>query len=152
EAIRHLTERAGDFEFARESLYPTLLEIIDWHERGARYNIHVDEDGLLYAGEPGVQLTWMDAKIGDWVVTPRTGKPVEIQALWYNALRSMQELARRFGDVANCERFGAMSARAKESFNRQFWNDEAGCLFDAIDGVVQDESIRPNQIFAVSLH
>jgi predicted glycogen debranching enzyme len=151
EAIRDLTERTGDYQFTRENLYPTLLEIINWHERGARYNIHLDIDGLLYAGEPGVQLTWMDAKIGDWVVTPRTGKPVEIQALWYNALRSMEGLARRFGDAANCERFGAMSARAIESFNRQFWNDEAGCLFDVVDGEARDGSIRPNQIFAVSL-
>jgi predicted glycogen debranching enzyme len=151
EAIRDLTDRTNDYEFTRENLYPVLLDVIDWHERGTRYNIHVDEDGLLFAGEPGAQLTWMDAKIGDWVVTPRTGKPVEIQALWYNALRSMRELACKFGDGANCGRFGEMSARAKESFNRQFWNEEAGCLFDVVDGERRDGSVRPNQIFAVSL-
>ncbi len=151
EAIRALVDHTGDYEFVRENLYSALLEIIDWHERGARYNIHVDEDGLLYAGEPGVQLTWMDARVGDWVVTPRTGKPVEIQSLWHNALRAMQELARRFGDDANCERFNAMAARADESFNRLFWNEEAGCLYDVVDGQQRDGSIRPNQIFAVSL-
>ncbi|MGE0128774.1 MAG: amylo-alpha-1,6-glucosidase [Blastocatellales bacterium] len=151
EAIRALVEHSGDYEFVRENLYPTLLDIINWHERGTRYRIHVDGDGLLFAGEPGVQLTWMDVKIGDWVVTPRCGKPVEIQALWHNALRSMQEFASRFGDTTNCERFTTMAARAKESFNRQFWNADAGCLYDVVDGEARDGSLRPNQIFAVSL-
>jgi predicted glycogen debranching enzyme len=151
EAIRALTESTGDFEFTRQNLYPALLEIIDWHERGTRYNIHLDQDGLLFAGEPGAQLTWMDAKIGDWVVTPRAGKPVEIQALWYNALRTTQDLARSFGDAANYERFNAMAARAKESFNRRFWNEEAGCLYDVVDGESRDGSIRPNQVLAISL-
>jgi predicted glycogen debranching enzyme len=151
EAIRALVEHTGDYDFVRENLYEVLVEIINWHERGTRYRIHVDEDGLLFAGEAGVQLTWMDAKVGDWVVTPRIGKPVEIQALWHNALRSMEEFATRFGDQANAERFGSMAARAKESFNRQFWNEEAGCLYDVVDGAQRDGSIRPNQIFAVSL-
>ncbi|MGH9840424.1 MAG: amylo-alpha-1,6-glucosidase, partial [Blastocatellia bacterium] len=151
EAARALIEASGDTDFVRENLYPVFVEIINWHERGTRYRIHMDDDGLLYAGEPGVQLTWMDAKIGDWVVTPRTGKPVEIQALWYNALSVMNDLANLFGDAANAARFGSMAARAKESFNRQFWNEEAGCLYDVIDGEMRDGSIRPNQIFAVSL-
>ncbi len=151
EAARALIEASGDTDFVRENLYGVFVEIINWHERGTRYRIHVDDDGLLYAGEPGVQLTWMDSKIGDWVVTPRTGKPVEIQALWYNALSVMNDLANLFGDAANAGRFGAMAARAKESFNRQFWNEEAGCLYDVIDGETGDGSIRPNQIFAVSL-
>ena len=86
----------GDFDFVRDRLYAVLKESIDWHLRGTRYGIRVDADGLLACGEPGVQLTWMDAKVGDWVVTPRHGKPVEIQALWYNALRVMEELAGRF--------------------------------------------------------
>ena len=151
EAIRALVEQTGDYEFVRANLYSVLLEIINWHERGTRYQIHVDDDGLLFAGEAGVQLTWMDAKVGDWVVTPRIGKPVEIQALWYNALRAMGEFAIKFGDEANAERFGTMAARAKESFNRQFWNEAAGCLYDVVDGEMRDGSIRPNQIFAVSL-
>ena len=120
--------------------------------RGTRYNIHVEEDGLLSAGEEGVQLTWMDAKVGDWVVTPRRGKPVEIQALWYNALRVMARLAKEFKDEEAVARYLGMAARARESFNRDFWNEELGCLYDVIDGETRDASIRPNQIFAVSLH
>ncbi|MDX2031050.1 MAG: amylo-alpha-1,6-glucosidase [Blastocatellia bacterium] len=151
EAARALLEATGDESFIREYLYPVLLDIIDWHERGTRYNIHAREDGLLFAGETGVQLTWMDAKVGDWVVTPRIGLPVEIQALWHHALRVMADFAARFDEPAQAERFLAMAARAKESFNRLFWNEETGCLYDVIDGERRDGAIRPNQIFAVSL-
>jgi predicted glycogen debranching enzyme len=151
EAVRALLQHTGDGEFVRARLYPALTEIIDWHERGTRYGIRVDEDGLLAAGEPGVQLTWMDAKVGDRVVTPRHGKAVEIQALWYNALRVMERLAREFGDRAGAERYGRIAARAEQSFNQQFWNESAGCLFDVVDGAARDGSIRPNQILAVSL-
>lgn len=151
EAVRALLEHTGDYEFVRTQLYAKLLEIIDWHERGTRYGIHVDDDGLLHAGEAGVQLTWMDAKIGDWVVTPRTGKPVEIQALWYNALCVLSDLAAEFGDAANQQRCAQLAARAKASFNQVFWNEEAGCLYDVVNGSERDASIRPNQIFAVSL-
>ena len=132
EAVRALVKYSGDFAFVRDNLYETLKQIIDWHERGTRYGIRVDSDGLLASGEPGVQLTWMDAKVGDWVVTPRIGKPVEIQALWYNALRVMEELARQFGDSATEAHLGELVARASDSFNRQFWNEEAGCLYDEI--------------------
>src|SRR5262249_37786672 len=111
----------------------------------------LDGDGLLAAGEPGVQLTWMDAKVGDWVVTPRQGKAVEIQALWYNALRIMEELAQRFGDDARREQYAGMAARPAESFNDSFWNQEAMCLYDVVNGHERDASIRPNQIFAASL-
>lgn len=151
EAVHALLAHTGDYEFVRANLYDVLKDIIGWHERGTRYRIHVDEDGLLFAGEPGVQLTWMDAKVGDWVVTPRIGKPVEIQALWFNALKVMTELATKFGEADNAARFNSMAERAKESFNRQFWNEAAGCLFDVVDGDARDASIRPNQIFAVSL-
>ena len=151
EAVHALLAHTGDYEFVRANLYDVLKDIIGWHERGTRYRIHVDEDGLLFAGEPGVQLTWMDAKVGDWVVTPRIGKPVEIQALWFNALKVMVELATKFGEADNAARFNSMAERAKESFNRQFWNEAAGCLFDVVDGDARDASIRPNQIFAVSL-
>ena len=152
EAVRAVVEQTNDYDFVRASLYDVLVDIIEWHLRGTRYKIHVDEDGLLNAGEDGVQLTWMDAKVGDWVVTPRHGKPVEIQALWYNALRVMARLAKEFKDEAAVERYLAMASRARESFNRQFWNDELGCLYDVINGDMRDASIRPNQIFAVSLH
>src|SRR5262249_123694 len=110
------------------------------------------EDGLLNAGAPGAQLTWMDAKIGDWVVTQRSGKPVEIQALWYNALCVMEEFAARFGDDERRRKYSAMAAQARESFTRLFWNNEARHLYDVVDGASPDGSIRPNQIFAVSLH
>lgn len=151
EAVRALLVHTNDYDFVRTNLYEILKDIIAWHERGTRYHIHVDEDGLLFAGEPGVQLTWMDAKVGDWVVTPRIGKPVEIQALWFNALRVMAELAAKFGEADNAKRFSSLAERAKESFNRQFWNDAAGCLYDVVNGETRDASIRPNQIFAASL-
>ncbi len=152
EAIRAYLEKTGDEEFVRDALYEKLVDIVDWHIRGTRHKIHVDTDGLLYAGEPGVQLTWMDAKIGDWVVTPRTGKAVEIQALWYNALRIMIDLAARFDDGDRSANFAQMADVAKSSFNGQFWNDEAECLFDVVNGDEKDASIRPNQLFAASLH
>ncbi len=151
EAIRAYAEKTDDHDFVREVLYDKLTDIIEWHIRGTRYQIRVDEDGLLYAGESGVQLTWMDAKIGDWVVTPRTGKPVEIQALWYNALCIMANLAEKFGDAKRQENYSSMAAKAKKSFNSQFWNDIEQCLFDVVNGSEKDSSIRPNQIFAVSL-
>jgi predicted glycogen debranching enzyme len=151
QAVYTLVNYSGDYDFVRRHLYGTLLDIIQWHLKGTRYNIKADADGLLDSGEPGVQLTWMDAKVGDWVVTPRTGKPVEIQALWYNALRVVEHLAREFGDLENQQMHARLAARVKQSFNEQFWNSEAECLFDCIQGERRDASIRPNQIFAVSL-
>lgn len=151
EAIRAYVETTGDFEFVREELYEKLVDIIEWHIRGTRYRIHVDDDGLLYAGEANVQLTWMDAKIGDWVVTPRTGKAVEIQALWYNALCCLADFAAKFGYQDDRTKYAAMAAKAKESFNKLFWNKEEQCLFDVVNTDGSDASIRPNQIFAVSL-
>jgi len=151
EALRALAEYTGDDGFVRENFYTQLVDVIDWHIRGTRYGIRVDADGLLTSGEAGAQLTWMDAKVGDYVVTPRRGKPVEIQALWYNALRVMEAFARRFGYAEDEKRYRAMAARAKRSFNQLFWNHEAGCLYDVVDGDARDSSMRPNQIFAVSL-
>ena len=150
EAVRAFAAHTGDFEFVRRDLYPVLAGIIDWHERGTRYGIRVDADGLLLAGEPGVQLTWMDAKIGDWVVTPRHGKPVEIQALWFNALKIMENLAARF----NCperSHYADLSDRARRSFLPLFWNEQTCSLYDVVAGDARDASIRPNQILAVSL-
>ena len=151
EAIRAYAEASDDYDFVRETLYDKLIDIIEWHVRGTRYQIRVDSDGLLYSGEPGVQLTWMDAKIGDWVVTPRTGKAVEIQALWYNALCIVNDLATRFGDAERQPRYFEMAAIARDSFNGQFWNAGEGCLYDVVDVNGNDGSVRPNQIFAVSL-
>ena len=98
DAARAYAAATNDYDFLRDELYPVFTQIMDFHIKGTRYNIKVEENGLLNAGAPGTQLTWMDAKVGDWVVTPRSGKPVEIQALWYNALRIMEDLAARFGD------------------------------------------------------
>jgi len=151
EATRSYLAYTSDFEFVRKELYSVFADIISWHVRGTRYGIKVDVGGLIQCGEPGVQLTWMDAKAGDWVVTPRRGKPVEIQALWYNALRITEELARTFGDETGQKRYRTMAALAHWSFNRLFWNEPGGCLYDVIDDTVRDASIRPNQIFAVSL-
>lgn len=151
EAVRALYSHTNDDTFVRKNLYDVLADIIDWHVRGTRYNIHVDEDGLLASGADGVQLTWMDAKVGDWVITPRRGKPVEIQALWYNALRIMENLAARFADIERQKRCGDLAARAHASFGAMFWNESLGCLYDVVDGELRDASIRPNQIFAVSL-
>ncbi len=150
EAIRAYHQATGDDDLVRD-LLPTLRDIIGWHQRGTRYQIHVDEeDGLLYAGEPGVQLTWMDAKVGDWVVTPRIGKPVEINALWYNALRTMAAFIRHLGEKGESA-FEQQARQVKRSFAR-FWNDERGYCFDVLDGPHGDEaSLRPNQLFAVSL-
>ena len=151
EAARAYLAYTGDLEFVRDELYPVFAGIISWHTRGTRYGIKVDSSGLLASGELGVQLTWMDAKLGDWVVTPRRGKPVEIQALWYNALCIMEDLANRFGDEAAQKRYRHLAAVAQWSFNRLFWNEKLGCLYDAVNGGPPDPSIRPNQIFAVSL-
>ena len=151
EAARAYLAYTNDADFVRTELYPVFVDIILWHVRGTRYGIGVDASGLLNSGAPGVQLTWMDAKIGDWVVTPRRGKPVEIQALWYNALCILGDLARRFQDDVSQERYSHMANAAKSSFNRLFWNDAANCLYDVLDGSIPDPAIRPNQIFAVSL-
>jgi predicted glycogen debranching enzyme len=152
QALYHSYQARGITDPAFRELYPVLVDMIDWYARGTRYNIHLDEnDGLLYAGEAGIQLTWMDAKIEDWVVTPRTGKPVEINALWYNALRITAELATEFGFHDDARRFGEMAARAYASFNERFWYS-GGYLYDVIDGPDDsDPTLRPNQIFAVSL-
>jgi predicted glycogen debranching enzyme len=131
-------------------LWPTMVDIVDWHVRGTRYGIGVDpEDGLLRAGEPGVQLTWMDAKVGDWVVTPRIGKPVEINALWHNALCVMARMADVVGDDGR--RYAEMAEKCASSFPHAFVRPDGKGLYDVIAPAGPDASIRPNQIFAVSL-
>ncbi|MBH8552070.1 amylo-alpha-1,6-glucosidase [Nostocaceae cyanobacterium CENA357] len=149
EAIRAYHKTTGDDDLLME-LFPVLADIINWHCRGTRYNIHLDStDGLLYAGETGVQLTWMDAKVGDWVVTPRIGKPIEVNALWYNALRTMAKFARYLNKPH--QEYEAIADRAQARFAR-FWNQETGYCYDVLDSPDgNDPSLRPNQIFAVSL-
>jgi predicted glycogen debranching enzyme len=150
QAIGAYIRATGDLSTVRELLYPMLENIVQWHIQGTRYGIRMDEDGLLLAGSPGAQLTWMDAKVGDRVVTPRYGKPVEVQALWFNALRVMDGLARSFGD-GKAAAYAGLARKAKTSFNRQFWNAKEGCLYDVIGPEGPDASIRPNQLIALSL-
>ncbi len=149
EAIRAYHAATADHDLLRE-LFPALQSVIEWHQRGTRYSIHLDpSDGLIYAGEAGVQLTWMDAKVGDWVVTPRIGKPVEINALWYNALGIMAHFAQILEQPA--ELYQQMAAQTAQSFAR-FWNPSVGHCYDVIDGPDgHDSALRPNQLFAVSL-
>jgi len=152
-AIDEYTRASGDQRLAIE-LYPVLADIVDWHERGTRHGIHVDgRDGLLAAGAPGVQLTWMDAKVGDWVVTPRIGKPVEINALWINALAILARLAAQQKDTARASALKSMLARARTSFANRFWSERDQYLYDVVDTPegVDDASLRPNQLFAISL-
>lgn len=150
EAVRDYTAHTGDLSLARD-LFPTLQDIIAWHDKGTRYRIHRDPaDGLLYSGEDGAQLTWMDVKIEHWVVTPRTGKAVEINALWHNALCCLAELATRLGEPAAPYAQWAEAARA--GFAR-FWNAERGYCYDVLDGPHgHDPALRPNQLLALSLH
>ena len=153
QAIYAYAQASGDWQFAETEMLPVLQAILKAHISGTDYHIGIDPaDGLLHAGEPGVQLTWMDAKVGDWVVTPRTGKPVEINALWHNALCIAAEIAERAGQAefaADCRK---RAAQAKASFGALFWNPATHSLFDVIgpDGR-PDASLRPNQIFAASL-
>jgi predicted glycogen debranching enzyme len=151
EAIRKYVEYTGDYGFVQDSLYDTMKSIVDWHLRGTRYDIKCGPDGLVIAGGPASQLTWMDAKIGDFAVTPRHGKPVEIQALWYNALRFTESLAHSFGDGEVERLIAGIAPKTCESFNAQFWNEDAGCLYDVVNGDYRDPAIRPNQMIALSL-
>jgi len=150
-AIDRYRSVVGDDDILRD-LWPTLKSIVEHHVRGTRFGIGTDpRDGLMRAGAPGYQLTWMDAKVGDWVVTPRRGKPVEIQALWYNALRLMARWAEELNE--NPEPFVQRAEQARRSFNARFWNAKRNHLYDVIDGENgrADASCRPNQLFSLSL-
>lgn len=138
-----------DYAFVQESIYPKLKEIIAAYEHGTDFSIYMEEDGLIHAGSGLDQVTWMDVRVGDWVATPRHGKPVEINALWYHALCLMEEWATRFGEDGS--HYAALAAHAKESFAKEFWNEKDGCLYDVVDGLEGDATLRPNQIYAVSL-
>jgi predicted glycogen debranching enzyme len=152
-AIERYLAYTADTLFLRE-LLPLLEEIVRKHIAGTRFGIHVDpEDGLLSQGEDGYALTWMDAKCGDWVVTPRRGKAVEINALWYNALVALASWLRAFGRDDDARALDRRAEQARASFNARFWYAEGGYLFDVIDGpeTAADPSLRPNQLFAISL-
>jgi len=151
-AIHKYLGATGDTTFVLNDILPVLKNIIDWHFKGTRYNIHVTDDGLLYAGEKGQQLTWMDARIGDWVVTPRMGKPVEIEALWYNALKIFAELLVLNGQHADAEMVETVALKAQQNFTKVFWYKDGNYLYDVIDEHgTPDASVRPNQLFAISL-
>jgi predicted glycogen debranching enzyme len=153
-AIWRYIKTTGDLDLLRQTLWPILVEIVRRHREGTRYNIHVDPaDDLLYAGQAGVQLTWMDAKVGDWVVTPRIGKPVEICALWYNVQRIMGEFAGHCGDAGAAGEYEAAAERTKAGFNARFVRPDGRGLYDVLDTPAggADAAIRPNQIFALSL-
>lgn len=163
-----------DFEFIKKEIYPTLKEIIQSYKEGTDFSIYMEKDSLVHAGSDFDQVTWMDVRVGEWVVTPRHGKPVEINALWYNALKVMEELAEKFEKTKDAAKeYGELAQKVKVSFNKRFWNEEAGCLYDVVDeevmgeqsaegqdrdglkqqgaGIQDNAQIRPNQIWAVSL-
>jgi predicted glycogen debranching enzyme len=152
EAVRALLEYSDKKQQLADYFFPIINEIIEHHIRGTLYNIRLDTDGLLIAGESDTQLTWMDAKSAGRSVTPRIGKPVEIQALWYNALRAASELADKIGKANLASKFKAMADLAYLSFNAVFWNAEKNCLFDVVNNGSRDDAIRPNQIFSISLN
>jgi predicted glycogen debranching enzyme len=153
-ALGRYLDRTAD-RTTLQLLLPKLTDIAEHHLRGTKFNIHVDPaDGLLAQGQEGYQLTWMDAKIGDWVVTPRRGKAVEINALWYNALRLLANWLREIGDDVSAQHYDEQAEAARVSFNNRFWFAEGGYLYDVVDvdgGSKNDSSCRPNQLFAVSL-
>jgi predicted glycogen debranching enzyme len=151
-AVHRYFQVTGDVDTVR-LLVPKLAEVVVHHVKGTHFGIGVDpSDGLLRQGAPGYQLTWMDAKVDDWVVTPRRGKAVEINALWYNALRLLEGWVKEFGGAPADLDLEAYAARARESFNRRFWFEEGGYLYDVVDGESgNDSACRPNQVFAVAL-
>lgn len=145
----HYNPAAEAEAFVKEQIFPHLKEIISAYEKGTDFSIYMEDDGLIHAGSGLDQITWMDVRVGDWVATPRHGKPVEINALWYNALRIMESLCEKFDEDASAYRTRAN--QVKESFNATFWDSANQCLFDVVDGDEPDNHIRPNQIYAVSL-
>ncbi|MEO8340150.1 MAG: amylo-alpha-1,6-glucosidase, partial [Nitrospirota bacterium] len=151
-AIDRYLAASRDAVRVRETAWPAVKQILDGYRRGTRYGIRMDEDGLITGGVPGAQLTWMDAKVGEWVVTPRHGKPVEIQALWVRALEVGDTLARRFGEADYADRCRNDRSQAIASFRKRFWYEAGGYLYDVIDGPDGDDaSLRPNQLYAISL-
>ena len=147
-AVLQYLKYTGDYGFVQEKLWDNLQAIIDLHQRGTSFGIRLDDDGLLVHGP---RLTWMDAEVNGEAVTPRAGKAVEIQALWYNTLRTMQLLAGKFDSNASARKYAAMANTTRISFNAKFWNPKVACLFDVMGPDGADASVRPNQVFAASL-
>ena len=151
-AIDRYLAASQDEVRVRETAWPAVKQILDGYRQGTRYGIRMEQDSLIRGGVPGAQLTWMDAKVGDWVVTPRHGKPVEIQALWIRALEVGETFARRFGEADYADRCQDDRRNAIVSFRKRFWYEQGGYLYDVIDGPEGDDaSLRPNQLYAISL-
>jgi len=148
EAVNSFLKYTGDAAFIKEQIYQCLKSIIQGFTNGTLFNIGMTSDGLIWAGNEKTQLTWMDAKVGDWVVTPRHGKAVEINALWYNSLMIMSKLSQMFGEA---DIYLEMALKVKDAFGKTFWNEEKQCLYDVVNEAGSDDSIRPNQILAVGL-
>jgi predicted glycogen debranching enzyme len=147
-AVLQFLKYTGDFKFVQKRLWEGLKAIVNCHEKGTAFGIRLDSDDLLAHGP---RLTWMDAEVDGEAVTPRAGKAVEIQALWYNALKTVQLLANKFEETSLAEKYAGMACEARESFNEKFWNGESGCLFDVVEASGADASLRPNQVIAVAL-
>jgi len=150
-AVQAYIDYTGDYDFIGDYIFKTCKSIMKSYEDGTLYGIKMDEDCLIKAGEEGCQLTWMDAKVGEWVVTPRMGKPVEINALWYNALCIMADLAEKFKEDKLKKHYTELAEKVKLSFNEKFWYERGGYLYDVVGETINDDSFRPNQIFAISL-
>lgn len=140
-------KNTDSYDFVREKIYPKLIEIFKAYSAKTDFSIGMDSDGLIFAGDGLDQVTWMDVRVGELVVTPRHGKPVEINALWYNALHILERLSIEFGEEYKV--YSKLVTKVKKSFNDKFWNEEKQCLYDVVDEY--DDKIRPNQIWAVSL-
>jgi len=149
EAVNKYIKYTNDYSFVKDNIYDGLKQIITCFEKGTRFDIKMDEDFLITAGNEHTQLTWMDAKVGDWVVTPRHGKAVEINALWYNALRIMAVLSKYYGE--NDKHYIDLAKKVKKSFETNFWNDSKKCLYDCLTSNYKDDKVRPNQIIAISV-
>jgi predicted glycogen debranching enzyme len=150
-AVGRYLDYTKDEGTVRRVAWPAVRAILDGYRQGTRYGIRMDADGLIAGGMPGLQLTWMDAKVGDWVVTPRHGKPVEVQALWVRALAVGEDLAVKFGDKAFAKRCDMDRIKAIKSFRAKFWFEQGGYLYDVVDGAGgPDAALRPNQIYAVA--
>ena len=149
-AVGKYVDYTKDFTFVREELWDKIVEIYSYYSKGTRFKIAMDKDGLINWQEEDLQLTWMDAKVGNWVITPRQGKAVEVNALWYNGLKVIESLAKRFGLELEKE-VTDLSLKVESNFNELFWNEKKKCLYDCVDGRDYDDSLRPNHLLSISL-
>lgn len=150
-AVHQYFRHTADDATLRRQLFTAVLDVIRHYRGGTDLGIATDQDGLVTTHEPAVGTTWMDARSGDWVITPRHGRPVEVNALWYNALRAAAELSEHLGEADGAAELSAVAATVKGAFNRRFWNEELFCCYDVVGDDWRDASVRPNQLLAASL-